>query len=258
MNRLLSTFALAASTAALVLAQGPPPGHGPGGPGFGPGFGPRHELMWAGPGSHTPVTGAPYSATETRQVHQTLADGNQISHQNQSKIYRDSQGRVRMEHTTPDGDTRIAIFDPIAGVSYMLDPSKQTAVKRTLPAAPQNASGTPPPPHRRSAANVQTEDLGTQTINGLAATGKRETETIPAGAIGNAQPIVTTREIWTSTALKVPVLIKSSDPRFGTSTMQLGNILQGEPDPALFQVPSNYTVTTRSPGMMGAGRRRPG
>src|SRR5947199_5536611 len=77
--RLLLT--LAASGAALVLAQGPPPGHRPGG------FGPPHELMWAGPGSHTPVTGAPYSAVETRQVQQTLADGNQISHQDQSKVY---------------------------------------------------------------------------------------------------------------------------------------------------------------------------
>jgi hypothetical protein len=254
MQKLLSTFALAASTAALVLAQGPPPGHGPGGPGFGP----PHELMWAGPGSRTPITGAPYSAVETRQVQQTLADGNQISHQDQSKVYRDSQGRIRMEHTTPQGDTRIAIFDPVAGFEYILDPAKQTAVKRALPAPKQTSSSetTPPPPHHRFAGTTQTEDLGTETINNLAATGKRETETIPAGAIGNAQPIVVTREIWTSTVLKVPVLIKTSDARFGTTNMQLTNVVQGEPDPALFQVPSNYTVKTGGgPGMMGTHRR---
>jgi len=254
MHRLLSTFALAASTAALVLAQGPPPGHGPGGPGFGP----PHDLMWAGPGSHTPITGAPYSGVETRQTQQKLSDGNQISHQDQSKVYRDSQGRVRIEHTTPQGDVRIAIFDPVAGFSYMLDPAKQTAVKRALPPPKQTSSDTTPPPHHRFPGTTQTEDLGTQTINGLAATGKSETETIPAGAIGNDQPIVVTREIWTSTALKVPVQIKTSDPRFGTTTMQLTNVVQGEPDPALFQVPSNYTVTTGGgPGMMGT-HRRPG
>jgi hypothetical protein len=248
-------IALAASTAALVLAQGPPPGRGPGGHGFGP----PHELMWAGPGSHTPITGAPYSGVETRQEQQKLTDGNQISHQNQSKIYRDSQGRVRIEHATPQGETRIAIFDPVGGFTYMLDPTKQTAVKRALPAPKQTSSDTnPPAPRHRFAGTTQTEDLGTQTISGLAATGKRETETIPAGAIGNDQAIVVTREIWTSTALKVPVLIKTSDPRFGTTNMQLTNVVQGEPDPALFQVPSNYTVTTGGgPGMMGS-RRRPG
>ncbi len=247
MNRTLLMMALAVSTAALVLAQGPPPGRGHGGPGFGP----PHELMWAGPGNHTPVTGAPYSATETREMQQKLADGNQISHQNQSKVYRDGQGRLRMEHTTPQGDVRIAIFDPVAGFAYMLDPAKQTAVKRALPTPKQNSSDTPPAPHHRFAATTQTQDLGTQTIAGLAATGTRTTETIPAGAIGNSEAIVVTREIWTSTALKVPVLIKSSDPRFGNSTMQLSNVVQGEPDPALFQVPSNYTVTTGGRGMMG-------
>jgi hypothetical protein len=215
--------------------------------------------MWAGPGSHTPITGAPYSGVENRQVQQKLSDGTQISHQDQSKVYRDSQGRVRIEHTTPQGEARIAIFDPVAGFTYILDPTKMTAVKRALPAPKQTSSDTnPPPPHHRFEGTTQTEDLGTQTINGLAATGKRETETIPAGAIGNDQPIVVTHEIWTSTALKVPVLIKTSDPRFGTTTMQLTNVVQGEPDPALFQVPSNYTVTTGGgPGMMGS-RRRPG
>jgi hypothetical protein len=191
-------------------------------------------------------------------MQQALTDGNQISHQNQSKVYRDTQGRVRIDHTTPGGETMIAIFDPVAGFTYILDPSKQTAVKRALPAPRQTSSDTTAtPPHRHSPGTTQTEDLGTQTIAGLATTGKRETETIPAGAIGNNQAIVVTREVWTSTALKVPVLIKTSDPRFGTTTMQLTNVVQGEPDPALFQVPSNYTVKTGGgPGMMGM-RRRP-
>ncbi len=52
-----------------------------------------------------------------------------------------------------------------------------------------------------------------------------------------------------STALKVPVLIKTTDPRFGNTTMQLTNVVQAEPDPTLFQVPPDYTVTTG--GMMG-------
>ena len=38
-------------------------------------------------------------------------------------------------------------------------------------------------------------------------------------------------------------MVKASDPRFGTRVTQLTNITRSEPDPALFQVPSDYTVT---------------
>jgi hypothetical protein len=47
--------------------------------------------------------------------------------------------------------------------------------------------------------------------------------------------------------LKVPVLVNMSDPRRGTSTMQLTNISQTAPDPTLFQIPSSYTVKSGPP-----------
>ena len=225
------------------------------------GFG-EFGVMSAGPGGRTPVVGAPYSAVEIRQTQQTLADGNQVAHEEQSKVYRDGVGRVRIEHTmshtrntdaTPQ--TIITIFDPVGGFSYMLNPSKMTAVKMALPPAKtaQSTETTGPRMHAHSAkANhaIQTENLGTQAINNVAATGTRRTETIAAGSIGNQQPIQIVRETWISADLKVPVSIKSSDPRFGTTVMQLTNITQTEPDPSLFVVPSNYTVTTRT----GRGR----
>jgi hypothetical protein len=74
------------------------------------------------------------------------------------------------------------------------------------------------------------------------ATGSRMTETIPAGGIGNQQPIQVVRETWVSTNLHVPMLIKTSDPRFGVTTMQLSNVLAVEPDPSLFQPPADYTL----------------
>jgi hypothetical protein len=126
-----------------------------------------------------------------------------------------------------------------------------TAIKMALPqshAAPSSPQRTHGP--RLNNAQIQTENLGTQAINGVAATGTRRTETIAAGAIGNQQPIQVVRETWISADLKVPVSIKSSDPRFGTTAMQLTNITQTEPDPSLFVVPSNYTVTERT----GRGR----
>lgn len=244
------TLAAAVSLPAQPGFQGGPRGRGGPGGGFG--------MMSAWPGSRTPVTGAPYSGVQTTQMQQALTDGNQISRQEQSKVYRDSQGRVRMEHsfTNPGGKTRssVTIFDPVAGVSYFLNPDTKTAVKMTLPAA-GNGAGEGKMGHGPREGQAQTEDLGTQTINGLAATGTRVTVTIPAGKMGNQQPIQVVRETWISTALKVPVSIKRSDPRFGTTTTQLTNVVQAEPDAALFQLPADYTVTTRSRGMgMNGGR----
>jgi hypothetical protein len=85
------------------------------------------------------------------------------------------------------------------------------------------------------------------------ASGTTTTQTIPAGAIGNAQAIQTVRTTWISTALQVPVEIKTSDPRSGTTDMELTGIVQGEPDGSLFKVPSNYTIKTGGPGMGGPG-----
>jgi hypothetical protein len=84
------------------------------------------------------VKGAPYSATATTERVQTLNDGNQIVRKNESKLYRDSEGRTRTEQTletigkwTAEGAAKqfIAINDPVAGVSFSLDPQTRTAHK---------------------------------------------------------------------------------------------------------------------------------
>jgi len=50
------------------------------------------------------------------------------------------------------------------------------------------------------------------------------------------------------------VMVKTSDPRTGTTITQLTNITRSEPDPALFQVPADYTLAKggRGPGGMRA------
>ncbi len=257
MKKLAQLCLILPLAAGVVLAQGPGPGgRRPGAFGRGGGEG-AFGMEFAGPGSRTPVTGAPYSAVQVTEFQQTLEGSNQIARQAQSKVYRDSQGRVRIERAAGPGafhgqatKTAVHIFDPVAGYSHALNPQKMTALSMAIPAPRQGAGVAGRRPHgagqRPNAPQVTKEDLGTQTINGLAATGTRTTRTIPAGAVGNAQPIQTVREVWISTALKVPVMIKSSDPRFGTSVTQLTNITQAEPDAALFQVPAGYTVTQRA------------
>ena len=93
-----------------------------------------------------------------------------------------------------------------------------------------------------SDAEVNQEQLGSQTIEGVVAEGTRVTFTIPAGKIGNERPIVTVNERWYSPELQTIVLSKNSDPRMGETTYRLTNIDRSEPDPSLFQVPADYKV----------------
>jgi hypothetical protein len=88
------------------------------------------------------VKGAPYSGTAITETIQTLSDGNQIIRKNQSKIYRDSEGRMRAERTletigkwTADGEAQQSIFinDPVAGEQYSLDPRRHAAYKTFEP-----------------------------------------------------------------------------------------------------------------------------
>ena len=212
--------------------------------------------------THTPVVGAPYSAVQTIQILRLLSDGNQVSRTEQSKAYRDGQGRTRVERTiTPPVSsgkqpyTEVVIVDPVAHYRYVLNSASMTAKQTPLP-TPSGSSSSGSPPNRtgqRSGIQVSTVDLGTQTINSVPATGTQVTETIPAGAVGNAQVIIISRTTWVSTDLKVPVEIKASDPRFGTTDMELTGIQEVEPDPSLFTVPSGYTVTAAGAGGRGAG-----
>jgi hypothetical protein len=99
--------------------------------------------------------------------------------------------------------------------------------------------------------NAKTEDLGTQIIEGVAAQGTRTTVTIPAGQIGNEQPISIVSERWVSPDLGVAVMTSHSDPRSGKTTYKLTNISRSEPARTLFEVPPDYTVR----GGIGEGLR---
>ena len=223
-----------------------------------------------GPGAVATVVGAPFSAVEVRTSQQALAAGNAIQRQEQSNIYRDIQGRVRRETTStgPDGQTQtqVTISDPVAGVVYELDAKNKVAFSRpagfsrmspTAGTGPTPTMGAGQPP-AETEANVKRETLAAQSMHGVMAGGTRVTRTIPAGTIGNAQAIEIVRETWISDELKVPVMTKVSDPRTGTTVTELTNINRSQPDPSLFQVPSDYKVWKRPGGWHGPIGRGPG
>src|SRR5215813_11141152 len=85
-----------------------------------------------------PVKGAPYSAQAITETSQTLSDGNRIVNTSTAMLYRDNEGRTRREQTLKaigglaTGDQPLQIImisDPVAGLTYTLDPAAHTARK---------------------------------------------------------------------------------------------------------------------------------
>ncbi len=66
--------------------------------------------------------------------------------------------------------------------------------------------------------------------------------TIEAGKIGNDLPIEIVTERWHAPSLKVDVLRKHSDPRFGETNYRLQGVVRGEQPKSLFEAPSDYKV----------------
>ena len=177
----------------------------------------------------------------------------------------------------------VSLHDPVAQTSYVLNLTEKTAQK--MPALPplagpaSGASGAtfsmrvveggaaplPPDalPTTMAAAPVagvffqkqlaqpdqepvNTEDLGSETMEGVLVNGVRTRQTIPAGQIGNDLPITIVTEVWTSPDLKVVVYSKRSDPRMGEQTFRLSNIVRTEPNPSLFTVPADFKMVDAS------------
>jgi hypothetical protein len=87
-----------------------------------------------------------------------------------------------------------------------------------------------------------TEDLGSQTMEGVLVNGVRTTRTIAAGQIGNERPITIVTEVWTSPELKTVVYSRRADPRMGEQTFRLTNVVRTEPSPSLFTVPPDFKI----------------
>jgi hypothetical protein len=200
------------------------------------------------------VTGKPFSATETRHTLQMLANGAKIETSDSDQLYRDDQGRTRVEQTI-DGKTVTVIMDPVARFVAILDPGAKTVHKNLILAEMVNGSvslangqvrvvmGT----KERDADDKHgaSESLGEKEINGVMASGTRRVRVIPAGAIGNDRDLRLVYESWFSSELQVLVKSVNSDPRAGDTTFQLTNIVRGMQDPALFRIPADYTISDR-------------
>jgi hypothetical protein len=199
--------------------------------------------------SNQVIKGKPFSATEERHSVQVLSNGTRIETTQSNRLYRDSEGRTRVE----DMSGKAAISDPVAGFRAELDPATKVArAGNQVPLGIALAGVQGQRNQARSGSGEVTENLKAQTINGVMAQGTRVTTTIPKGQIGNDRDIAVVTERWTSNDLQMLVKSVNSDPRFGDTTYELTKIVQGPQDASLFQIPSDYTQT--GPQGRGGGR----
>jgi len=209
------------------------------------------------------IAGAPFSADVVQQFTQVAVDGTRVARETHGKMFRDALGRTRAETelvgATAGAEARryVTIFDPVEQLNIRLDPQTKTATLFPFPLrtaavsqdvemklakalASRNANGA------RQPDMVAAQQMGPSTMQGFAVTGRRRTlpaEARPAGG-EKARNIVT--EAWFSPELKIELQARTEDPVLGVRTTKLVNISNGEPDPALFQIPADYTIQDNS------------
>ena len=156
----------------------------------------------------------------------------------------------------PEPPRFTVITDPVDGVSYTLDERMKEARRSPAKITVQSVELKAQSIELKKVAerlemvarqgattnSLIVEPLGTRQIEGVSAEGTRMTTTIPAGQIGNLNPINVVTERWFSKDLQMAVLITRRDPRSGETVYRLTNIVKAEPPPDLFAVPSDYRI----------------
>lgn len=208
--------------------------------------------------------GNPFQAERTT-THTPPRDPNlpAIMLMNPQIVARDSQGRVRFDRplgevhvqTGPDAgaDLRVHIVeicDPVQGEIIQLDNANRSATIRHLVIFRSSPSAAAPPifcqvsGNPKNPSNPTIEDLGHRSIEGLDAQGWRITTSVQ---IPNSSPpakMQRIRELWCSEELGAVLLESISGSLDGPKTEEaLTKIERTEPDPALFEIPSDYTVS---------------
>ena len=231
------------------------------------------EILNVEPMENVPaIAGAPFTADATTEFSQMLSDGNRIERRFTTSLARDGKGRTRSEQdvamlgplvvlekgtnwktspaaaASPSEPPRFTVInDPVDSVTYTLDERSKEA--RRSPSKSTTAQFIEVQKLNDKLINVRgggnavvVESLGMRQIEGVSAEGTRMTTTIPAGQIGNLNPINVVTERWIAKDLQMAILMTRRDPRSGDTVYRLTNIVRAEPPPDLFTVPSDYRI----------------
>jgi hypothetical protein len=204
----------------------------------------------------TPIPNAPLLAVVNTQSTQILKDGTTSNRKTLSAIARDGHGRIFNERRPlmPVSETAtppilsILVYDPQTRTSTFIDPQNRVAWQSTLnrppSAVPPEVGSIPLAGNTPASPYIKEEDLGTRRMEGVDVHGTRDTQTIPAEANGGKE-ITVVDEYWYSEDLRLNMLAIHKDPRTGEQTTTVTQVNRGEPDPAIFEIPSGYKVIQR-------------
>jgi hypothetical protein len=204
----------------------------------------------------TPIPNVPLLAVVNTQSSEILPDGTTLNRKTLSAIARDGHGRIFNERRPliPESDTAtppivsIHVYDPQTRMNTFIDPQQRVAWQSTLnrppSAVPPEVGSIPLAGSTPASPYIKEEDLGTRRMEGVDVHGIRDTQTIPAEANGGKE-ITVVDEYWYTEDLRLNMLAIHKDPRTGEQTTTVTQLSRGEPDAAIFEIPSGYKVIHR-------------
>jgi len=192
------------------------------------------------------IPNAPFTATVRTEVVRRLEDGSTIIRKNHRLVARDSSGRVFEERRMLASDddthqsalTQIEFRNPVSQERYNCDPEGQTC---------HVSPYQPPPSALPKSVGGQNDQvtrvaLGNSMVSGVETVGTRELTAIPASEAASNRPLTITKEFWYSAQLGINIVTKRFDPRSGTQTFIVNDLIVGEPNPSLLEVPAGATI----------------
>ena len=200
-----------------------------------------------------PLPNQPFSATLQTEWIRYTGDGGTVTLVNERPIARDSKGRIYQERwllVPKYGKVKsqmnwIQIADPKQHTLYSCSPSRHICELETYDPTHELTAAEPRKPIPNGTLvqdHLTIEDLGTRAIAGVETVGRRETNTIDVGVMGNDQPLTATSETWHSQELGVNLLSIRTGPMVGKQNFTITELSATEPDSALFKVPGGYEI----------------
>lgn len=191
-----------------------------------------------------PIAGVPFTAKVVVTWNKPLVGGGMVSRKYYTLVARDSQGRVRHEtreflpaDSTSEPPLRsLTILDPVSGTRTTCTKALMTCAASAFNANLVLTENT------ADRGNGSGESLGQQTIQGLSATGTRVSVSNVSGPRGSSRLAVSYTDAWYSPDLHIDLSVTRTDPQSGVVTLNVTELVLGEPDSTWFAIPSGYTV----------------
>lgn len=198
--------------------------------------------------------GTPFQGERVTKTTVRLQDGSLLVREEHELLGRDADGRFFDESFQPtaSGDAanhHFLIADPVAKREVTWTEGSMNAIGTPLqPSTRLNVAALPFDRNIERAqfpkdkTTVTTDDLGAKIIDGAVCTGTRTVTTLPAGVIGNAEPLQGSEEVWTANDLQIVVAETDSSPFSGTRTVAMVSLERTAPPTDRFNLPKGLSI----------------